>query len=175
MITALLDTYVQNPCRNARSVCLQADCRCIRRQRLPDNSARLLPVRTHNVALLATYVHACRLIADVFADNGFLTVVPDYFQGEPMNISLLETYEALPAMSLLGKLGGYAQLAGQVVGMVRSTQGASVFFTAQCVAWQVQYQAVGSCNCFAVPSALLLEPGMSLLGKPLDSSCQLAQ
>jgi hypothetical protein len=62
------------------------------------------------------------LIADVFADNGFLTVVPDYFQGEPMNISLLETYEALPGMSLLGKLQGYAQLAAQIVGMV-STPG----------------------------------------------------
>jgi hypothetical protein len=62
--------------------------------------------------------HQCRLIADVFADSGFLTVVPDYFQGEPMNIALLETYEALPSMSLLGKLGGYAQLAGQIVGMV---------------------------------------------------------
>uniref|UniRef100_A0A383VKQ0 Dienelactone hydrolase domain-containing protein n=1 Tax=Tetradesmus obliquus TaxID=3088 RepID=A0A383VKQ0_TETOB len=58
-----------------------------------------------------------RLIADVYADNGFLTVMPDYFRGEPMNIALLETYEALPSMSLLGKLNGYAQLAGQIVGM----------------------------------------------------------
>jgi hypothetical protein len=63
-------------------------------------------------------LRACRLIADVFAGEGFLTVVPDYFQGEPMNIALLETYEALPSMSLLGKLGGYVQLAGQIVGMV---------------------------------------------------------
>jgi hypothetical protein len=60
----------------------------------------------------------CRLIADVYAANGFLTVVPDYFQGEPMNMSLLETSEALPEMSLLGKLGGAVQLAGQIVGMV---------------------------------------------------------
>jgi dienelactone hydrolase len=33
------------------------------------------------------YVPACRLIADVFADNGFLTVVPDYFQGDTISNS----------------------------------------------------------------------------------------
>jgi dienelactone hydrolase len=39
----------------------------------------------HTATAAATACHvlgpACRLIADVFADNGFLTVVPDYFHG----------------------------------------------------------------------------------------------
>ncbi|KAF6260845.1 Alpha/Beta hydrolase protein [Scenedesmus sp. NREL 46B-D3] len=34
-----------------------------------------------------------------------------------MDVALLETYEALPSMSLLGKLGGCMQLAGQILGM----------------------------------------------------------
>jgi hypothetical protein len=68
---------------------------------------------------------------------------------------LLETYEALPGISLLGKLQGCAQLAGQIVGMVS-----------------------GQTPNIKVPGAQLLEtyealPGMSLLGK-LGGYTQLA-
>jgi hypothetical protein len=61
----------------------------------------------------------CRLIADVFADNGFLCVVPDYLHGDPVSMDLLTTYESLPTRSLLGKAGCYAWLAWKVLGMVR--------------------------------------------------------
>jgi hypothetical protein len=45
------------------------------------------------------------LIADVFADNGFLCVVPDNLQGDPIDMQLLLAFESLPNRSLLGKAG----------------------------------------------------------------------
>ncbi|WIA14660.1 hypothetical protein OEZ85_003162 [Tetradesmus obliquus] len=58
-----------------------------------------------------------RLIADAFADNGFLCVVPDYFKGEPMDMQMLLTYESLPGLSLLGKARSYLWLAWKWMGM----------------------------------------------------------
>lgn len=51
-----------------------------------------------------------RLIADAYADAGYVCVVPDYFQGEPMNVQLLEAYEALSSQSLVGKIATGLQL-----------------------------------------------------------------
>lgn len=59
-----------------------------------------------------------RLIADVFADNGYLCAVPDYFKGEPLNMQLLELFESLPTRSIFGKITGYVQLAVQFLGLV---------------------------------------------------------
>lgn len=58
-----------------------------------------------------------RLIADAFADNGFLCVVPDYFKREPMDMQMLLTYESLPGLSLLGKARSYLWLAWKWMGM----------------------------------------------------------
>jgi len=61
-----------------------------------------------------------RLIADVYADAGCTCVIPDYFEGEPMNMQLLEAFEALPTKSFLGKIATGLQLALQVVNLVSS-------------------------------------------------------
>lgn len=58
-----------------------------------------------------------RLIADTFAQQGYLCVIPDYLQNEPLPISLLELFESLPTRSFLGKLAGYAQLIGAMFGL----------------------------------------------------------
>lgn len=52
-----------------------------------------------------------RLIADAYADAGYICVVPDYFQGEPMNTKLMEADECLhDTESLIGKLLAVLQL-----------------------------------------------------------------
>lgn len=61
-----------------------------------------------------------RLIADAYADAGFTVVVPDYFEGEPMNMQLLEAFEALLTKSFLGRVLTALQLALQVVSIVRA-------------------------------------------------------
>jgi dienelactone hydrolase len=60
-----------------------------------------------------------RLIADAYADAGFICVVPDYFQGEPMDMQLLETFESLPTQSFFGKIATAVRLAPQIFGLVR--------------------------------------------------------
>lgn len=60
-----------------------------------------------------------RLIADAYADAGFTCVVPDYFEGEPMDMQLLEAFEALPTKSFFGKVATGLQLVVQVVKLVR--------------------------------------------------------
>lgn len=64
-----------------------------------------------------------RLIADAYADAGYICVVPDYFQGEPMDMQLLEALESLPTQSFLGKIATGLQLALQVVNVVRAARG----------------------------------------------------
>jgi dienelactone hydrolase len=59
-----------------------------------------------------------RLIADVYADAGYICVVPDYFEGEPVNMQLLEAYEALPTQNFFGKIASGLQLALQLVNLV---------------------------------------------------------
>jgi hypothetical protein len=59
-----------------------------------------------------------RLIADVYADAGYICVVPDYFEGEPMNMQLLEAFEALPTQNFFGKIASGLQLALQIVNLV---------------------------------------------------------
>eukprot|EP00878_Enallax_costatus_P001193 GHUV01001335.1.p1 GENE.GHUV01001335.1~~GHUV01001335.1.p1 ORF type:complete len:290 (+),score=53.73 GHUV01001335.1:1193-2062(+) len=58
-----------------------------------------------------------RLITDVFADNGYLAVIPDYFKSDLLDPRMLELSDSLPDQSVFGKLQTYAQLAGHVVGM----------------------------------------------------------
>jgi hypothetical protein len=62
------------------------------------------------------------LIADVYADNGFLCVVPDYLQGDPVDMQLLLTYESLPNRSLLGKVGCCLWLLWKWIGLVSLQQ-----------------------------------------------------
>jgi hypothetical protein len=61
-----------------------------------------------------------RLIADAYADAGYICVIPDYFEGEPMNMKLLEAFESLPTQNFLGKIAAGLQLALQVVNLVSS-------------------------------------------------------
>jgi len=70
-----------------------------------------------------------RLIADAYADAGYTCVVPDYFQGEPMNIQLLETYEAVSSQSIFGKIAKGLQLLFLVAKqpLVRTGQASAVF------------------------------------------------
>jgi dienelactone hydrolase len=52
-----------------------------------------------------------RLIADAYADAGYICVVPDCFQGEPMSTELMESDENLhDTKSLLGKARALLQL-----------------------------------------------------------------
>jgi dienelactone hydrolase len=59
-----------------------------------------------------------RLIADAYADAGFICVVPDYFEGEPMDMQLLEAFESLPTKSIFGKIATAVRLAPQIFGFV---------------------------------------------------------
>lgn len=52
-----------------------------------------------------------RLIADAYADAGYLCVVPDCFQGEPMSTELMESDESLhDTKSMFGKARALLQL-----------------------------------------------------------------
>jgi hypothetical protein len=45
-----------------------------------------------------------RLIADAFAEQGFIVFVPDLFQGDPMDLSCLESMEAAQESSGLTRI-----------------------------------------------------------------------
>lgn len=75
-----------------------------------------------NAVILGTDVFGhklinARLIADTFAQHGYLCVIPDYLNNEPMDLAVLELFESLPTRSVVGKIAGYLQLAGSVFGM----------------------------------------------------------
>lgn len=59
-----------------------------------------------------------RLIADAYADAGYICVVPDYFKGEPMDMKLLEHFESLPTQNFFGKITTGLQLVLQVINLV---------------------------------------------------------